>query len=113
MYWPEKFRIDQVVDTMTRERWEESKQSLHFNDNLEAPDKDDPECNRLYKVRPLLDHLIAKCRELSKSQKLCVDEQLVPFKGRSSLKQYLQDKCKKWGYKLFLLSDECGLMYNF
>ncbi|KAH8029313.1 hypothetical protein MRX96_036814 [Rhipicephalus microplus] len=97
---------------MTRDRWEESKQSLHIN-NQEAPDKDDPECDRLYKVRPVLDHLVAKCRELPKSQKLCVDEQLVPFKGRSSLKQYLLNKPKKWSYKLFLPCDECGLMYKF
>lgn len=113
MYWSDRFRISQVADTMTRDRWEEVKQSLHFNDNQEAPDQNDPDRDRLYKVRPLLDHLTAKCRELPKSQKLCVDEQLVPFKGRSSLKQYLPNKPKKWGYKLFLLCDECGLMYNF
>ncbi|KAL3216812.1 hypothetical protein MRX96_006350 [Rhipicephalus microplus] len=69
MYWPEKFRIDQVADTMTRDRWKELKQSLHFNDNREAPDQDDPERHRLYKIRPLRDHLVAKCRELPKSQK--------------------------------------------
>ncbi|KAL3256016.1 hypothetical protein MRX96_017224 [Rhipicephalus microplus] len=64
MYWSEKFRIGHVVDTMTRNRWEESKKFLYLNDNQEAPDKDDPERDRLYKVRPPLDQLIAKCREL-------------------------------------------------
>lgn len=113
MYWSQRFRVSQVADTMTRDRWEEIKQSLHFSDNQEAPDQNDPERDRLYKVRPLLDHLVAKCREIPKSQKLCVDEQLVPFKGRSSLKQYLPNKPKKWGYKLFLLCDERGIMYNF
>ncbi|KAL3201041.1 hypothetical protein MRX96_012874 [Rhipicephalus microplus] len=113
MYWSQRFRVSQVADTMTRDRWEEIKQSLHFSDNQEAPDQNGPERNRLYKVRPLLDHLVAKCREIPKSQKLCVDEQLVPFKGRSSLKQYLPNKPKKWGYKIFLLCDERGIMYNF
>ncbi|KAH8008640.1 hypothetical protein HPB51_000351 [Rhipicephalus microplus] len=97
MYWSQRFRVSQVADTMTRDRWEEIKQSLHFSDNQEAPDQNDPERDRLYKVRPLLDHLVAKCHEIPKSQKLCVDEQLVPFKGRSSLKQYLLNKAKKWG----------------
>ncbi|KAL3220634.1 hypothetical protein MRX96_050332 [Rhipicephalus microplus] len=83
MYWSQRFRVSQVTDTMTRDRWEEIKQSLHFSDNQEAPDQNDPERDRLYKVRPLLDHLVAKCHEIPKSQKLCVDEQLVPFKGRS------------------------------
>ncbi|KAK8779772.1 hypothetical protein V5799_018886 [Amblyomma americanum] len=113
MYWSERFRISQVADTITRDRWEEIKQSLHFNDNQEAPDLNNAERDRLYKVRPLLDHVVSKCREIPKSQKLCVDEQLVPFKGGSSLKQYLPNKPKKWGYKLFLLCDECGIMYNF
>ncbi|KAH8027792.1 hypothetical protein HPB51_010306 [Rhipicephalus microplus] len=113
MYWSQRFRVSQVADTMTRDRWEEIKQSLHFSDNQEAPDQNDPERDRLYKVRPLLDHLVAKCHEIPKSQKLCVDEQLVPFKGRSSLKQYLPNKPKKWSYKLFLLCDERGIMYNF
>ncbi|KAL3217214.1 hypothetical protein MRX96_006115 [Rhipicephalus microplus] len=85
MYWSQRFRVSQVADTMTRDRWE-IKQSLNFSDNQEAPNQNDPERDRLYKVRPLLDHLVAKCREIPKSQKLCV-EQLVPFKGRSSLKQ--------------------------
>ncbi|KAL3179019.1 hypothetical protein MRX96_038269 [Rhipicephalus microplus] len=113
MYWSQRFRVSQVADTMTRDRWEEIKQSLHFSDNQEAPDQNDPERDRLYKVRPLLNHLVAKCHEIPKSQKLCVVEQLVPFKGRSSLKQYLPNKPKKWGYKLFLLCDERGIMYNF
>ncbi|KAL3214886.1 hypothetical protein MRX96_006977 [Rhipicephalus microplus] len=113
MYWSQRFPVSQVADTMTRDRWEEIKQSLHFSDNQEAPDQNDPERDRLYKVRPLLDHLVAKCHEIPKSQKLCVDEQLVPFKGRSSLKQYLPNKPKKWGYKLFLLCDERGIMSNF
>ncbi|KAH7943823.1 hypothetical protein HPB52_011867 [Rhipicephalus sanguineus] len=81
MYWSDRFRISQLADTQTRDRWEEVKQSLHFNDNQEAPDQNDPDRDRLYKVRPLLDHLIAKCRELPKSPKLCVDEQLFPSKA--------------------------------
>ncbi|KAH8037877.1 hypothetical protein HPB51_018365 [Rhipicephalus microplus] len=97
MYWSQRFRVSQVADTMTRDRLEEIKQSLHFSNNQEAPDQNDPERDRLYKVRPLLDHLVAKCHEIPKSQKLCVDEQLVPFKGRSSLKQYLPNKPKKMG----------------
>lgn len=42
---------------------------------------------------------------------LCVDEQMVPFKGKSSLKQYIQ--MKHWGYKLFILADQHGIVYNF
>ncbi|KAH8037124.1 hypothetical protein HPB51_008729 [Rhipicephalus microplus] len=49
MYWSQRFRVSQVADTMTRDRWKEIKQSLHFIDNQEAPDQNDPERDRLYK----------------------------------------------------------------
>lgn len=42
MYWSQRFRVSQVADTITRDRWEEIKQSLHFSDNQEAPDQNDP-----------------------------------------------------------------------
>ena len=43
---------------------------------------------------------------------LSIDEQIVPFKGRSSLKQYNPMKPKKWGYKIFVLSDSQGLVHD-
>ncbi|KAL3223997.1 hypothetical protein MRX96_027064 [Rhipicephalus microplus] len=42
-----------------------------------------------------------------------VDEQIVQFKGRSSLKQYVPSKPHKWGYKIFVLCDTHGLVYDF
>ena len=38
-------------------------------------------------------------------QKLCIDEQMVPFKGASSIKQYIPSKPNKWDYKIFVLAD--------
>ena len=42
----------------------------------------------------------------------CVDEQLIPFKEKSSMKQYIPTKPHKWGYKFFILYDNDGIMYN-
>lgn len=44
---------------------------------------------------------------------LCVDEQIVPFKGKHPMKQYNPKKPKRWGYKIFVLSDNRGLVNNF
>ena len=44
---------------------------------------------------------------------MCVDEQMVPFKGSSSLKQYVPSKPHKYGYKFFVLCDAKGIIYNF
>ena len=38
---------------------------------------------------------------------------MVPFKGHSSLKQYMPKKPYKWGYKVYLLSDTTGMVHNF
>lgn len=38
---------------------------------------------------------------------------MVPFKGRSALKQYIPKKYYKWGYKLFVLCDTKGLVHSF
>ncbi|KAL3213306.1 hypothetical protein MRX96_051731 [Rhipicephalus microplus] len=38
---------------------------------------------------------------------------MVPFKGRSSLKQYIPSKPQKWGYKVFLLCDAQGMVHSF
>jgi len=43
---------------------------------------------------------------------LSIDEQMVPFKGRSSLKQYLPKKPHKWGYTIFVLSGNSGFAYD-
>ena len=39
-----------------------------------------------------------------------VDEQIIPFKGKHSLKRYLPKKPHKWGYKLWARS---GYVYDF
>ena len=44
---------------------------------------------------------------------LCVNKQIVLFKGKSGLKQYLPKKNHKWGYKIFVLRDTKGIVYYF
>ncbi|KAK3886696.1 hypothetical protein Pcinc_009162 [Petrolisthes cinctipes] len=61
-------------------------------DNI-TPSQDSRENrDKLFKVRPMVDHLREKFKQLTKDQELCIDEQMVPFKGRSSLKQYVPNK---------------------
>lgn len=87
MYWAKETRINKVADIM-RERWEFIKSNVHLNDNLKATPLDNPDRDRLYKVRPIIDHMKQKFLAIPMLQMLSVDEQIVPFKGRSSLKTY-------------------------
>lgn len=38
---------------------------------------------------------------------------MIPFKGRSSMKQYIKNKPHKWGVKLFALCGASGMLYDF
>ena len=42
-----------------------------------------------------------------------VDEQMIPFKGKSSLQRYLPKKPKKWGFKVFSRNGQSGFCYDF
>lgn len=46
------------------------------------------------------------------SEKLTIDEQMVPFKGRNRLKQYLPSKPKKWGYKILISTGSDEIPHN-
>uniref|UniRef100_A0A665TR44 PiggyBac transposable element-derived protein domain-containing protein n=1 Tax=Echeneis naucrates TaxID=173247 RepID=A0A665TR44_ECHNA len=53
------------------------------------------------------------CRRSQWVPKLAVDKQMVPFKGRNRLKQYLPSKPKKCGYKILVLAGSDGVLHNF
>lgn len=107
LHWSSDFQTD-VASVMSRTRWEEIKGHLHLVDNATVDQSD-----RLAKVRPLVEHLRTKFNQIPKTEHLAVDEQMVPFKGRSSIKQYIPKKPYKWGYKLFVLADHKGMVYDF
>ncbi|KAL3183150.1 hypothetical protein MRX96_006920 [Rhipicephalus microplus] len=42
-----------------------------------------------------------------------VDEQIIPFKGRSPLKQCMKSKPHNWGYKVFTRAGVSRIMHDF
>nr|XP_040582792.1 piggyBac transposable element-derived protein 3-like [Lepeophtheirus salmonis] len=113
LYWSNHFQCEMVTEAFSRNRWEQIKSNLHCNDNSQAPKYGDPNYDKLYKIRPLINHLQSKFRKIPMPQMLCVDEQLVPFKGKSSLKHYIPIKPHKWGYKIMALCGSDGVLYDF
>ena len=108
LHWSSHSFNGKISSTMSRKRWEQIKANLHLVDN-DTLNRDD----KLAKVWMLIDHLRCEFRKITMLENLCVDEQMVPFKGASSLKQYIPKKPRKWGYKLFILADNEGLVYDF
>ncbi|XP_037803051.1 piggyBac transposable element-derived protein 2-like [Penaeus monodon] len=107
-HWSSECLTESIGAIMSRQRWEDIKSNFHLVDN-ETVDKND----KIAKVRMMVDHLRAEFKQIPMTEHLSIDEQMVPFKGASSLKQYIPKKPIKWGYKLFVLADHKGMIYDF
>jgi len=56
-YWAESIRFDPIADVMSRNRFDTVRNYFHINDNGTMTACDDPEHNKLFKVRPFVDSI--------------------------------------------------------
>jgi hypothetical protein len=68
--------------------------------------------DKLYKVRPIIDSVCAKCRAMPPEEYHSIDEQMIPTKARSSPRQYLPKKPHKWGFKVWARCGNSGILYD-
>lgn len=108
-YWSKNpLYSDQVSSRMSRNRFELLLRMIHFNDNENIVAHD-----RLGKLSPLLNILTNKYKEIYIPEKsVCIDETLVPFRGRLSFRQYIKNKRFKFGIKLYKLCCKDGYTYD-
>ncbi len=78
--------------------------------NYERPPGD---TDVFFKVRPLYECIRKRCLQLQLEEELCVDEQIVPFRGKLSVLQYIKGKPTPWGVKIYFLCGKSGLAYDF
>ena len=91
-----------------RNRFEQLVANLRF-DSREDRNTDD----KFAPFRRMWEQFVENCRKCYVvSAFVTVDEQLIPFRGRCSFKQYMPSKPDKYGMKLFLLCD-CLTGYTF
>ena len=113
-FWMSTTRVESISSTMSRDRFLEIRKYLHVVDNSNLLDCNDPSYDRAHKVRPLFNIVKNNFRKIEKEEKLSVDEQIIPFKGRSIMKQHMPAKPHRWGYKVFLLAGYgSGICYDF
>lgn len=110
LYWDKALGLDIFLDTMSRDRFFQLRNNLHIVNLLEMPE---PLEDRIYKVRPVFDVVRQRCLELTLEENLCIDEQIVPFRGSLNIKQYVKGKPTPWGVKIFVLCGKSGLAYDF
>ena len=86
---------------------------LHFENNDDPPNHDDPDYNTLWKIRKIFDTLNNKFREMyNPTEHLAVDKVIVLCKGRVVFRQYIPKKHKRFGIKIYKLCDSLGYTYD-
>lgn len=96
---------------MSRDRYLLILRCFHFSENVQEHEQL-PE-DRLYKIRPLLNHFTSKMQTVYYPGKtLSLDESMVLWKGRLLFKQYLPNKRHKYGIKIFMLTESDGTILD-
>ncbi|CAG4954515.1 unnamed protein product [Colias eurytheme] len=112
-YWHTKFGFRPISEAMPVNRFEKIRRIIHFNNNDMHKPINDPNHDKLHKLRPVIDHLNEKFSSIPLDQRLSIDEQMCATKIRHFMKQYLPLKPHKWGFKLFMLCSLMGYAYKF
>lgn len=116
MYWSSLLgiRMNIISNAMNVNRFGEIKRFLHFEDNAKKPDSVVPGIDKYWKLRPIISMLHDSFHlATSADEHIAIDEMIIPFKGRSGLKQYMKAKPKKWGFKVWVQANHNGYVNCF
>ena len=104
-YW-QGSEIFHYSPRISRDRFLQITRYLHFEDNTDLQPPGADGYDRLGKVRRIL-NLIKSCFSAiyNPHRENSIDEAMIPFKGRSSMKQYLPKKPVKRGFKVWMRAD--------
>ena len=127
LYWNTNpaFHYLPIAERITRDRFMAIWRFLHFTSNspstpsttvsassssagASSSSSSDPTRthDRLWKVRPVISAVVAACKSNYRPHReQAIDEAMVAFKGRSSMKQYLPMKPVKRGFKIWVRAD--------
>ncbi|CAK1601014.1 unnamed protein product [Parnassius mnemosyne] len=108
-YWCKTLRYNKIANIMPLKRFQQIRRYLHFANNLQ----DDGD--RYFKVRNLLESIRRNCLKIEEENRFSIDEVMVPYKGTraGSRKQYIKNKPRKWGFKVFVRAGVSGIIYDF
>ena len=117
MYWSMDNLVHQesVSSVMTQTRFFQIWRYFHVADNARALPREDPNFDKIYRVRQFLDLVMTNAQHLyCLDRDVSIDETMVPHKGRLSFKQYIKNKPVRWGIKLWVLCEaKTGYVFKF
>lgn len=115
-YWSNNIQLNDpyISKLMNVNRFSFISSNLHINDNTKELPRQNPNYDKLYKLRPMISILNNNFKKFWKPYKnQSVDESMIKFKGRHSIKQYMPAKPIKRGYKVWMRADELGFVCEF
>lgn len=112
--WRDYFRKDDfgqpfLSSLFSKKRWMELLRTVHF-EKLENENSEDP----LWRVRRLCDLMDTKFQSAwNIGEVLVIDEGMIPYYGRTRLRQYVPRKPNSNGIKYWAIVDNFGFLYSF
>ncbi len=109
-FWGTFTRVPHVADAMSSKRFRLIRSLLHFNNNENSTASTD----RFFKIRPIYASMTRQFLKVNATNQQSVDEVMVAYKGTraGNLRQYIQSKPDKWGYKLFCRASIDGFIHD-
>lgn len=94
--------VPEFAKVMPRNRFLDINRYLHLNDNSKMPARESPDADKLFKLRPFQANF-TRCYNPHKEQ--AINEAMIKYKGRTSLKQYTPMKPIKRDIKVWCRAD--------
>ncbi|CAG4978729.1 unnamed protein product [Parnassius apollo] len=111
MYWMSKTRIPMIADRMTRDRFFRIRTNLKLVNDLDVDTA--AKQNKFWKVQPLIETVRKACLENPRPQEVSIDEQIIPFWGQVSMRQFIRGKPNPCGLKNFVCTSPGGIPLDF
>ena len=105
-YWKRVIHCLPIANVISRDCFRDISRYLHFLKENTFVRQGQPGHDCLSKVWPVIDHISQRFFDVyDQHSKIAVDEGMIKFQGRSSLKQYMAIKAIKRDIKVWVLGD--------
>lgn len=111
MAWATRTRVPMVANARTRDRY------FLLRNRVKIVDDDIPQhekkADAYWKVRPLLTSVRKQCLQTPRTEYMSLDEQIIPFHGKSRMRRYVRGKPNPVGLKNFVVATPEGIPLDF
>lgn len=111
-FWATKTRVSCIADNISRNKFFTIRSCLKIVSDADI-NEEQKKSDKLWKVRPFLEEIRKGCLKLERRPQCSIDEQMIPFTGRTKLKQYVRGKPHPVGIKNYILASSSGLILDF